>query len=376
MSPSLPATHRALILNAIGEPLKVETRPTPEATPGSAVVKILTAMILSYSGDIYSGKRPYPLPTPLVPGNGAIGRVAAVGSDATSLSVGDLVLVEIYLRGRDDPTQASLSGVHEGHAERSSRLMRGEWRDSTYAEYAKMPLENCHRLDEGRLLGNITEGGLGYTVEDLLSIGVQIVPFGGLRSIALEPGEKVIVSPATGAFGSAAVQVALAMGASVIAMGRDLGKLRKLQEVCGRDRVQVVQITNDHKQEMDALAQCGPADAFFDVSPPMAAGSSHIRSGMLSLKHSGRIVLMGPGVGEVTVPVAVLMAKNLTIKGKWMFEREDVQRMIQMVEAGILPLGSQAGWVTAGKYKLEQWAEAFASAAQHAGPGERVLFIM
>jgi threonine dehydrogenase-like Zn-dependent dehydrogenase len=140
--------------------------------------------------------------------------------------------------------------------------------------------------------------------------------------------------------------------------------------------VQVVQITNDHKQEMDALAQWGPADAFFDVSPPMAPRSSHIRSGMLSLKHPGRVVLMGSGIGDVTVPVAVLMAKNLTIKGKWMIEREDVRRMIQMVGAGILPLGSQAGWVTAGEYKLEYWAEAFASAAQHTGPGERVLVTM
>ncbi|GFG17891.1 NAD(P)-binding protein [Aspergillus udagawae] len=140
--------------------------------------------------------------------------------------------------------------------------------------------------------------------------------------------------------GSAAVPVALTMGASVIAMGRDLGKLRKLQEISGGGRLQVVQITNDHKQEMDALAQCEPFEAFFDVSPPRAAGSSHIRSGMLSLKHSGRVVLMGSGIGDVTVPVAVLMAKNLTIKGKWMFEPEDVRRMIQMVEAGILPLGS------------------------------------
>jgi D-arabinose 1-dehydrogenase-like Zn-dependent alcohol dehydrogenase len=131
------------------------------------------------------------------------------------------------------------------------------------------------------------------------------------------------------------------MGAGVIAMGRDLGKLRKLQEISGGDRVQVVPITNDHKQEMDALAQCGPIDAFFDVSPPMAVGLSHIRSGMLSLKHSGHVVLMGSGIGDVTVPVAVLMAKNLTIKGKSMFEREDVRRMIQMVEAGILLLGSQ-----------------------------------
>jgi hypothetical protein len=61
--------------------------------------------------------------------------------------------MDIYLRGRDDPTHASLSGVHEEHAERSSRLMRGEWRDSTYAEYAKMPLEIATRMMRGGCLG-------------------------------------------------------------------------------------------------------------------------------------------------------------------------------------------------------------------------------
>ncbi|KAJ5832356.1 hypothetical protein N7474_000667 [Penicillium riverlandense] len=370
----LPATHRALVLNAIGEPLEVQTKPTPQATPGSAVVKILAAKILSYGGDIYNGKRNYPLPTPLVPGSGAIGRVAAVGSDATSLAAGDLVLVDIYLRGRDDPSIAALSGVHEGHTETSARLMRGEWRDSTYAEYAKMPLENCYKLDEKRLLGPTTAGGLGYTVEDLLAMLVHPVPFGGLRCIGIEPGDKVIVSPATGPFGSSAVQVALAMGASVVAMGRNMDALRKLQAICAEDRVQLVQITNDQQQEMEALAKCGPADAFFDISPPAAAGSSHLRSGMLSLKHSGRVCLMGSGIGDVAIPVAALAYKNLTIKGKWMYERADILKMIQMVEGGMLKLGSQAGWVTAGRYRLEQWEEAFACASQSAGPGQRVLF--
>lgn len=373
---SLPETHRALVLHAPGSPLTVEERPTPKPTPGSAVIKILTASILSYSRDIYNGKRQYPLPTPLVPGCGAIGRIAAVGSDATTLSPGDLVFVDIYLRGRDDQFKASLSGIHEGHAEGSPRLMRGEWRDSTYAEYAKMPLENCFKLDEKRLLGAVSEGGLGYTVEDLLSFVVHFVPFGGMRFIGIEPGEKVIVSPATGLFGSAAVEVALAMGANVIAMGRNMDLLKKLQVTCGEDRVQIVQISNDRQQEMEALSKCGLADVFFDTSPPMAAGSTHFLSGILSLKHDGRACFMGSGIGEIALPIAALTYKNLTIKGKWMYERGDILKMIQMVEAGILKLGAKMGWTTAGRYKLEQWAEAFDSAAEHGGPGERVLFTM
>ncbi|PYI09452.1 NAD(P)-binding protein [Aspergillus sclerotiicarbonarius CBS 121057] len=308
MSP-LPATHRALVLTTIGQPLKVKSRPTPQATPGS------------------------------VNKCGGINCITVIGSNTTSISINDL-------------------------------------RDTTYTKYAKIPLENCYKLNKKQLLWLTIKQGLDYTIHDLLPLIMQLVPFGGLHCIGVEAGDKVIISPATGPFGSAAVQVALAMGASVIAMGRNMDALKKLQAIYGAERRQLVQITNDQQQEMDALAQYGPADAFFDISPPMAAGSGHIMSGILSLKHSGRVCLMGPGIGDLTIPVAILMAQNLTIKGKWMYEREGIRKMIQMVEAGVLKMGSQAGWVIAGKYQLEQWAEAFASAAQHAGPGEQVLFTM
>jgi hypothetical protein len=57
-----------------------------------------------------------------------------------------------------------------------------------------------------------------------------------------------------------------------------------------------------------------------------------------------------------------------------MYEREDIWKLIRMMEGGTLKLASEAGWVTARKFKLEQWSEAFARAAQHAGPGGRVFF--
>lgn len=93
--------------------------------------------------------------------------------------------------------------------------MAGEWRDSTYAEYTKVPLENCFPLDEKRLLGEIADGGFGYKIEDVAYIPRPIVPYGGLVDIRLQPGETIIIAPATGSFGGAAVEIAIAMGARV-----------------------------------------------------------------------------------------------------------------------------------------------------------------
>jgi D-arabinose 1-dehydrogenase-like Zn-dependent alcohol dehydrogenase len=111
--------------------------------------------------------------------------------------------------------------------------MQGEWKDATYAEYAKTPVENCHLLKESFLLGK-----LGYAVEDIADISRLVVPYGGLRDIDIKAGETVIIAPATGPFGSAAVTVALAMGLRVIAMGRNLSILQRL--AASHSRVEMV----------------------------------------------------------------------------------------------------------------------------------------
>lgn len=90
------------------------------------------------------------------------------------------------------------------------------------------------------------------------------VPFGGLRDIDLKPGETIIVAPATGTFGSAAVKVALAMGARVIAMGRNVFKLSARKPTSpDTNKIEIVPITNDLATDLAALQAFGAADAFF-----------------------------------------------------------------------------------------------------------------
>lgn len=49
------------------------------------------------------------------------------------------------------------------------------------------------------------------------ALGVLLVPLGGLLKADLQAGETLLVSGATGNFGSAAVAIAIALGARVIA---------------------------------------------------------------------------------------------------------------------------------------------------------------
>lgn len=368
---ALPITHRALVLTSVSEPLAVQTIPTPLPGPGSAIIQVLAASVAPYMREIYDGTRWTAYPTRFVTGNSAVGRIAAVGPDATLLRPGQLVFADCTIRGRDDPTAAFLHGIHEGFTDGSRKLMHGEWRDSTYAEYAKVPLENCFVLDEKRLVGKPAEGGLGYSFGNLAYIATSLVPFGGLRDIDIKAGETVIICPATGSFGGAAVSAALAMGARVIAMGRNLDALKGLATLS--ERVEIVQTTGDVQADAKALQKLGSIDACFEISPPTAANPTYLKSAILSLRPGGRVSLMGGISGDVSVPFDVIMHRNLRLQGKWMYNRDDITPLIKLVEVGLLKLDESAGVQIVGEFALEDWDEAFTAAAENSGRGRLVL---
>ncbi|KAH8696735.1 alcohol dehydrogenase [Talaromyces proteolyticus] len=362
MATGTPKTQRALIQEVYAQPPVVKKIDIPTATPGSAVVRIIASGIISYMKDVYDGTRQYPYPTPMIPGTSAIGRIAALGADATTLNIGDLVFVDCVIRGRDDPGSIFILGLHEGHTDGSRRLMHGEWRHGTFAEYAKIPIENCDRLDEKVLLGSIADGGLNYLPRQLTEIGHMLVPYGGLRDINLQPGQTVIVAPATGGFGGAAVQVALAMGARVIAMGRDASKLKevsnKMAPLSHRGMLETLPISGIVESDVKALQKFQPIDAFFDISPGAAINSSHFKAAILSLRHEGRVSLMGGYKDDIPIPHSKIMHANIRLQGTWMCTRDDIKQLIKLIERGVLRLDNSQ----TKEFTLESWEEAFAFA--------------
>lgn len=318
-SSNVPPTQRALVLHSTRTPydISVVEKATPQAEPGSAVVRILTAGVLTYADRVYSGKKPYPYPIPFVPGSSAVGRIASVGPDATKLKRGQLIYFDSYVCGRDDTESLFLHGLSGGFTQGSNSLMENMWRDSTYAEYSKLPLENCFPMDEARLLGSPANGGLGYTVEDLMYLLTISVPFGGLRDVDIKAGEKVIITPATGAFGSAAVVAALAMGARVVAMGRNVKTLERLKTFSSDGRVRIVQNTGDVAADVKELTKDGLADVFLDISPGKAYKSTHFKSCIQALRRGGRVSLMGAHEELPLVPFQTIMLYDITLKGKW-----------------------------------------------------------
>ncbi|KAF5867793.1 putative alcohol dehydrogenase protein [Botrytis fragariae] len=372
---SLPTTMRALYAEAQGQPLTVKTIPTPQPGPGSLIVKVLAVSIEPSIQRLVDGKMPYLYtPTPYVPGGRAVGRVAAIGPDTTTLSIGQLVTIEPFVRGRDNSDVKILWGLGSFGRDPKAKKLIEVWRDGSLAEYAKIPLENVFVLNEKRLLGSPAEGGLGYSLGDLSSLAPHMVPYGGFRGIDLKAGETVIVSPATGLFSSAAVEVALAMGARVIAVSRNLSKLQKL--AAANQRVEIVQTTGNYEEDLARIKALGPVDAYLDLSPQEANGSSYIRACLMSLRDYGRASLMGVTDNDIDIPYKMAVMKKLTIRGQYMYEREDAKGLIKLVESGLLKLGKAGGKEVVGEFSIEQWDEGIKSLIQNPEPEKMAIMYL
>ncbi|KAI0896626.1 putative quinone oxidoreductase [Annulohypoxylon nitens] len=368
MSSNIPPTHRALVLDTIEDGFHVKTVPTPQVGLGNAIVHITAAGIISYHREVYNGGRHYNFPKPIVGGISAIGRVAALGPDSTALKIGQLVLVDCVIHSRDNPDDLFLTAIHEGLTPGSKKLITDVWRDGTWAEYAKVPLENCFALDEERLCGT-----LGYKIPELLYMSYLLVAYGGLRDIRVEPGETIIIVPATGGFGGAGVMAAVAMGARVIAAGRNEKELARIQEVVRKGFpngcVETVKLTGDELVDAEAMKAFGTVDAVLDLSPPQAMNEHYVQSGVHALRRNGRVSLMG---WMHNVIVRTFIGKNITLKGKLMYEREDILNFIKMMERGLFPRGEN--FVDLKTFKMEDWKEALDVGAEHTGIAKFVVF--
>ncbi|KAH6680693.1 alcohol dehydrogenase [Halenospora varia] len=330
----LPPTHRALLLTSTSTPPTVTTLPTPTLIPGSAIIAPLATSVLNYTNSVHNGSLGYRFPTPFVPGSNSIARIIAVGLEATILKPGMLVVFDTFVRARDGDGIEILMGLSGGGSEASFKLMEEEWRDGTYAEFARVPLESCYPLNEKKLVKE-----MGYTIEELTGMFRLMVSYGGISDLELKVGETVIVSPATGNFGRAAVDVCLALGCNVVAFGRNETVLQSVKEK-SKGRVEIVKISGDVEEDAVSLkcTKFGEPHAFFDISPPSSGLATYLKSGILALRHSGRVSLMGGIRDDIALPHRKVMRYCLKICGRWMYTRENVQEMIRMVEGGFVEL--------------------------------------
>lgn len=349
---------KAAVLTAFGAPLEIQHLPDPRLGTGEVIVDMAAAGVTSYAERVFNGSRNYQLDPPVAPGAGGIGRVRATGPDSTRLQVGEWVYCEPTVRSRDDALAPDT--ILQGWTYRTpaGRPLHAYHHHGSFAEQLRLPTENVTPI------GPIDAADAGrWTL-----MGRLLVPYGGLLAGGLQAGETVVVSGATGGFGGAGVAVALAMGAArVVAAGRNAATLADLARRLG-PRVRPVPMTGAHDDDRRRIAEAadGETDLVLDFLP-REASAAQVMTAPFTLRHGGRLVLMG-GLrgpeGDLPLNYHWIMHQGVTIRGQWMYPRDAIPRMAAMIRSGLIDLGSYE--MT--EFPLDDANAAVAHAATHAGP--------
>jgi alcohol dehydrogenase len=346
---------KAAVLSAFGAPLSVQTLPDPVLGSGEIIVDVVAAGIAGYTAGVFSGARNYMLELPIVPGPGGIGHVRAKGPDATKLKAGDWVFCDPTIRSRDDavnPDTILLGWTARSHA---AMPLHRFYHHGSFAEQMLVPTENVTPI------GDIEAADAGRWC----AISSLLVPYGGLLAGDLRAGETLVVNGATGGFGSACVAVALAMGAGkVVATGRNTHALNDLVRRFGQ-RVRPAPMSGVEADDRRSIAELagGPIDFVLDLLP-REASASQVHAALLAVRPGGRVVLMGGVRSDLALNYNWLMHNDITVRGKWMYERSAVARMVQLIRSGLIDLGQ----FDLTEFRLDDVNEAVAHAAANAGP--------
>jgi len=324
---------KAWRLERMGGAFRLEDVPVPAVRPGSVLVRVEASLLMSYIKPYVEGRLPfYSTPDePFTPVGNGVGVVEAVGRDVWGVKPGQRVLISSLFVANERVTDPSRVLIGVTAMDSAGKAMQIDWPNGTLADYALYPA------------GAVTpvEGLSDIDSPQLAAVVRCLIPYGGLLRGRLVGGETVIVTGASGAYGSAAVLLAVAMGAGkVVAAGRNAGALSRLASA-GGTRVEAVVLSGDVQADAAALraAAGGGAQMAFDMVG-QATDPNATLAALGALRRGGRLVLMG----SMTVPLPLsythLMANDLEIIGQFMYPADASRRLLDLVSAGLLKIGA------------------------------------
>ncbi len=321
---------RAVVCETYGPPevLRVQEVPLRPAKRGQVQVKVAAAAVNFPDVLICANKYQVSLPTPFTPGSEFAGVVTEVGEAVTGLVVGDRVF------------GSTITGA--------------------FSEYVTVAAEALRPVPEGVAL----TAAAGFWV-------AHATAYHALRSVAeVQPGDKVVVLGAAGGVGLAAVELAVALGAEVIAAASSPEKLA----LC-RERGATHTIDYSVTDLRDGIREFAPDGADVVLDP---VGGPLAERALRATKWGGRFITLGFASGEIPrIPLNLVLLKGPIIKG---FEirtfaqyapREAARDERELLE--LLASGKVAPHISA-EYPLERAAEALRFVADRKATG-KVLII-
>jgi NADPH2:quinone reductase len=322
---------RAVVCNEYGPPevLSLTDLPDPTAGPGQVVVDVAYAAVNYPDVLIIDNRYQVSVPLPFVPGSEFAGIVTQIGDGVTNVGVGDRVF------------GAAMSG--------------------SFAERVVVSAAGLRTVPDAVEL----DVAAGFWV-------AHATAYHALRSVAeVQPGETVVVLGAAGGVGLATVELAVALGARVVAAASTDDKL----DLC-RERGAVITINYAEEDLRARLRELTPDGVDVVIDP---VGGPFAEQALRALRWKGRFVTVGFASGEIPrIPLNLVLLKGCIIKG---FEirtfgkvepelaARDEQELIELLAAGrIAPHVSAV-------YDLDHAADALAAVGGRRSAGKVLLRI-
>lgn len=268
MSEPTPATMRALQVTTLSEAfegVEVVALPTPAPKPGEALVRVRAAA-LGFPGLLMTrGAYQHRPDTPFIFGGDFAGEVVAVGEGA-GIAIGARVA----------------GGAVTG----------------SFAEYLVAPAQGLMPIPEGASFEQAAAFPSAY-----VTAHVSLA-----HAARIEPGEWVLVLGGAGGVGLATVDMALALGAKVIA-GASTEEKRAALRAYAPD-THVIDTTKPFKDSVREISG-GGVNVVFDP-----VGGDLFAEAMSCLTFAGRMLVIGFASGDIpTLSVNRALIKNISVIG-------------------------------------------------------------
>lgn len=233
---------RAVILDSVPSAPVVGDVDTPRPEAGELLVRVAASSLNGFDAASAAGYLQGVMEHrfPLVPGKDFAGTVEALGEGVEGFAIGDAVF-----------------GV----------VMKPFLGTGSLAEYVTVPAAH-----------GVAPIPAGLSVPDAGALGLAgTAAVDSLDAVAVQPGEMLLVSGATGGVGALAVQLAAARGATVIATARP-GAETDFVAALTQTEVHTGDFTGDLSAQVRALAPAG-VDAVLHLAGDAAQLTGLLRSG-------------------------------------------------------------------------------------------------
>jgi D-arabinose 1-dehydrogenase-like Zn-dependent alcohol dehydrogenase len=316
--------------------------PDPKLRPGSVIVRVETALAANFMTKIVDGSGGYTTPPrPFTPGMDAIGTVESVAEGVRGLSAGDRVYCDTYFEPRYPASTGERIFIGNIAMGPHSVPLLHEWPDGVYAEKVRLPAECVIPLRP--------EPDSSPAI--LCRLGWLGTAYAGLRKVGTPPGAVVAVNGASGLLGCSAVVVALALGASqVFAIGRR------------RDALDAVAAIDPRVVAATDAASIPPVDVA--LTSIDGADSSSLEALLPRIRRRGGFVVVGAPKPPMAVNVPLLMRNEITLRGSFWFERDQVGEILRLATSRQMALSAFDAEV----FDLSRINEAMAAAKVRANP--------